>query len=152
MSSHTDLLDSNSFRGGYRVSTQATQPNANGVTYNQNATVSTDGGNVAVELDANGNATLSRFGNVTTIQDGQTLNLGNGESVARNANGSLVVSDQTQQGATIATTLSDNGSGVDVNVQANNVDLGGYMVNRTTTPPVNSQRSTQPTEIGIDAQ
>jgi hypothetical protein len=147
MSSHTDLIDSDSFRGGYRVSTQATQPNANGITYNQNATVSTDGGNVAVELDANGNATLSRFGNITTIQDGQNLNLGNGESVARNNDGSLVISDKNQQGATIATTLRDNGSGVDISVQGNNLNLGGYMVNRAATSLANSQRSTDPAEM-----
>jgi len=129
MNNHGDLLDSNSFRGGYRVSTQETQPSASGVTYNQAATVSMSDGRSRVSLDNNGNATFLRNGNAQTIQDGQSFNLGRGESVTRNNDGTLVVSARNAQGGTIATTLHDNGPGVDINVQANNVDLGGYMVN-----------------------
>ena len=41
MRSHADLLDSNSFAGGYRVATQVSQPNAQGVTMNQSASIAT---------------------------------------------------------------------------------------------------------------
>jgi hypothetical protein len=129
MASHSDLLDSDSFNGGYRVSTQTTAPNANGVTYNQSASVTTRNGETCVSLDNAGNATIDRNGNVTSIADGQRLSLGNGEFVSRANDGSLTVGDGNAQGGSISTTLKENGQGVDVSTQASNVDLGGYLVN-----------------------
>lgn len=128
MNSHADLLDSDSFAGGYRVSTTTTSPNANGITYNGSATVSTNGGNTGVTLDASGNATLVENGRSINIADGRTFNLGNGETVARAQDGSLTITDRNRNGGSITTTLRDNGSGgVDVNASAQNVDLGGYL-------------------------
>jgi hypothetical protein len=128
MTSHADLLDSDSFAGGYRVSTTATAPNANGITYNASATVATNGGNTRVSLDAKGNATLLESGRSVNIADGRTLDLGNGESVARAQDGSLTVTDRNRNGGSITTMLRENGSGgVDVNATAQNVDLGGYL-------------------------
>lgn len=140
MQSHENLLDSDSFNGGFRISTQTTAPAANGVTYNQRATVTTDGGATQVSLDKNGAATLSQFGEQRAIADGQTIDLGNGESVARANDGSLTIVESNAQGGRITTTLRENGHGVDVSAQAQNVDLGGYLVNRTLAPqPVPSQ-------------
>jgi hypothetical protein len=129
MSSETHLLDSNSIPGGYRLSTQTTAPNANGITYNQQATVTTNRGNTSVTLDKNGNATYTQNGTTSTLGNGQTVNLGNGETVSRNSAGSLTIASVSPSGGQITTTMSQNGSGVDVNVTASNVDLGGVLVN-----------------------
>lgn len=130
MTGHSDLLDSASFAGGYRISTSVTQPGANGVTYNQQATVSTGFGSTQVSLDRSGNATIVRNGQTTALANGQSFDLGNGEVVTRNADGSVAIRDDNGLGGTITTTLSENGQGVDVNVQANNVDLGGDLLNQ----------------------
>lgn len=127
MSSHRDLLGSNSFAGGYRVSTSATAPNSSGVTYNQSASVTTNAGADSVSLDNQGNATITGNGQTSSIADGQSFSLGNGETVSRAQNGTLTIDDNNGNGGSIATTLSENGNGVDVNVQASNVDLGGAL-------------------------
>ena len=134
MASHSDLLDSDSFGGGYQISTAVTQPAANGVTYNQQASVSTDFGQTQVTLDNSGNATIAENGMNYSLTDGQSLQLGNGETVSRNGNGSVVIQDTNGSGGSITTTLSENGQGVDVNTQANNVDLGGDLVNQPQPP------------------
>jgi hypothetical protein len=129
MSGHSDLLDSDSFAGGYQISTGVTQPGANGVTYNQQATIATNFGNTQVCLDKNGNATIVQNGQTITLANGQSYDLGNGETVKRNADGSVVVNDSNGMGGNITTTLSVNGQGVNVNTQASNVDLGGDLLN-----------------------
>jgi hypothetical protein len=128
MIGHTDLLDSDSFAGGYTISTSVTKPAGNGVTYNRKATIATNFGATQVSLDRNGNATILQNGQTISLANGQSLSLGNGETVTRNADGSLVVRDDNGMGGTIATTLSENGQGVDVNAQATRVDLGGDLV------------------------
>lgn len=129
MRGHDDLLDSSSFAGGYRISTQVTQPGANGVTYNRAATVSTNFGNTRVSLDKDGNAGITSNGRKISIADGESIDLGNGEAVTRNADGSLLVTDDNGMGGRVTTRLSENGSGVDVNIEAQQVDLGGDIVN-----------------------
>ncbi len=128
MGNQPDLLHSDSFRGGFQVSTDATAPNASGVTYNRSATVTTNLGGTNVTLDNQGNATIAHAGFTYPIAAGQTMALGDGESVSRSANGSLQVTCTNQSGGSITTTLSENGNGVDVSVNANNVDLGGALV------------------------
>ncbi|MFY9780336.1 MAG: hypothetical protein WAJ85_07485 [Candidatus Baltobacteraceae bacterium] len=131
MSSHRDLLDSDSFNGGYRVSTQATQPNSNGVTLNQSATVTTASGNTTVTLDANGQYAVTAYGRNVSLQQGQSADLGGGESVTLNPDNSLTVNDSNGQGGSITTTLAANGSGgVDVKTHASEVELGGYLTGR----------------------
>lgn len=134
MTSHTGLLDSDSFTGGYTISTVATQPNANGITYNQKASITTNFGQTEVTLEKDGDAYLAQNGRRYEIAKGSSVDLGNGESVARNNDGSLVVTDWAGQGGRITTTLSLNGSGVDVNGQANAVDLGGDLVTTVRSP------------------
>jgi len=135
MCAHPDLLDSDSFAGGYRIATQVTQPNAQGVTLNQSATITTDSGNTVVSMNASGQCQISSYGRNVTLAPGQSAQLGRGESVTLNTDGSLTVSDTNAQGGSIVTTLQTNGSGgVDVKTQASNVDLGGYLVTRSDGP------------------
>ncbi|HEY5258367.1 MAG TPA: hypothetical protein VIJ12_08310 [Candidatus Baltobacteraceae bacterium] len=151
MTSHADLLDSSSFAGGFNVSTNVTAPNANGVTYNQSASVTANGERIT--LDANGNATISDNRGSQSIADGQSFSIGNGETVSRANDGSLTIDDSNGRGGSIDTTLSENGRGVDVNVQASNVRVGGDLTGgaaNTTqpgtswTPPTNAHHPWQP--------
>lgn len=129
MTDHSNLLDSNSFQGGYRVSTKVTSPNSNGVTLNQQATITTNFGRIHVSLDGNGNATITQCGQPRTINPGQTLDLGNGQTVSKNSDGSLTVVNLNESGGKIATTLTANASGgVDVSADATGVNLGGDLV------------------------
>jgi len=137
-SDHPDLLDSDSFAGGYQLSTAVTQPNPNGSTYNRCATVSTDGGATQVSLDNDGEAMILQNGQKTSLQDGQTIKLSNGETVMRSTDGSVKIVDQNTQGGKITTTLSNTTEGVSVGVQAANVDLGGDLVNEPAAQPFNA--------------
>jgi hypothetical protein len=134
MIGHSDLLDSDSFTGGYQISTAVTQPDPSGVTYNQQATVSTNFGQTQVTLDNAGDATIVQNGQTTSLADGQTVALGGGAIATRNADGSLLISDNDAAGGTISTTLRDNGQGVDVTTQTSGVDLGGDLLNNQ--PPL----------------
>ncbi len=128
MASQPDLLESNSVPGGFRVSTQVTPPNANGVTWNHSATITLDGGATSVSMNNAGQPSIERFGQPVSIAAGQTLQLGNGATVTSNANGSLTVNVENGTGGSIATTLAAKGHGVDVTANAQNVDLGGALV------------------------
>ena len=129
MVSQPNLLESNSIPGGFRISTQVTQPNAKGVSWNQSATVALNGGATTVSLDSAGQPSIVRNGQPVAIADGQTLQLGNGDSVTCNGNGTLTVNAGSRQGGHITTTLTAKGEGVNVDVNAQNVDLGGSLVN-----------------------
>jgi hypothetical protein len=134
MASQPDLLDSRSFAGGYQISTQASQPNAKGVSWNQSVTVSLNDGATKVTLDHEGQASISSYGQSIAIARGQTLNLGDGESVTYEQNGSLRVNAQNAMGGRISTMLTAKGNGVDVDVTAHDVDLGGALVNGSAQP------------------
>jgi hypothetical protein len=128
MSSQPDLLNSNSFRGGYQISTQVTQPNGRGVTWNHSATISLNDGATKVSLSNDGEATITSYGQSVNVAPGQTANLGDGESVTCNRDGSLSVTAQNGEGGRLTTTLAAKDEGVDVNVTAHDVDLGGALV------------------------
>ena len=125
MTSHPNLLQSNSITGGYRVSTQVGSPNARGVTRNQSAQITLDGGSTTIGLNGDGQASIVRNGENVPISAGQTVNLGNGTTVTCKQNGSLCVDSRNTMGGQISTTLSTKKGGVDVDVNAQNVDLGG---------------------------
>jgi hypothetical protein len=151
MTSQPNLLQSNSFQGGYQISTQVTQPNANGVTHNQCATITMNGGNTTVSLNNQGEPLINEYGQSVPISQGQTVQLGNGQSVTCNQNGSLTVLAQNGQGGQITTTLTQAENGVNVNVNAQNVDLGGSLVNGNNgtqpppyTPPTQPIRTSPP--------
>ncbi|HEY2476009.1 MAG TPA: hypothetical protein VGI19_14560 [Candidatus Cybelea sp.] len=129
MASQPNLLNSDSFAGGYRLSTQVTQPNGRGVTWNQSAAVSLSGGATSVSLNSDGQPTIVRYGQTLSIARGQTLALGDGESASYDRNGSLSVTAENGSGGRITTTLTARGKGVDVDVAAHDVDLGGELVN-----------------------
>jgi len=142
MNAHHDLLSSDSFVGGYRISTTATTPNANGVTYNASATIATDGGATAVTMNANGSYSVTENGQNVALQQGTAVPIDATESVTLNADGSLTVADANATGGSLTTTLKSNGDGgVDVNAHATNVDLGGYLADRSAivTGPVRRQ-------------
>ncbi len=139
MKSHSDLLDSDSFRGGYQVSTTTTTPNSSGVTLNASATVTTHNGNDAVTLNNDGSYSVTENGQNVALTQGQATQIGRNETVTLNADNSLTIVDTNHQGGSLTTTLSKNGNGgVDVNASGSNVDLGGYLVNKTDqqAPPV----------------
>lgn len=129
MASHPDLLNSNSIPGGFQISTQTTPPNGKGVTWNQSATVALNNGATTVSLNNKGQATIDSYGRSISIARGQTVQLGNGESVTCEQNGSLRVCASNDMGGRIDTTLTAEGRGVNVDVTAHNVDLGGALVN-----------------------
>lgn len=130
MTGHANLLSSDSFDGGYRVSTQTTAPNAKGIDYNDCATVTTDGGATAVSMQKDGAYSVTENGRSVSLTQGQSTSLGNGESVTLNSDGSLTVADANGSG-TISTTLKSTGSAVDVTNTAHDVDLGGFLVHKT---------------------
>ena len=129
MGSQPNLLDSNSFPGGFRISTQVTPPSGKGVTWNQSATVSLNDGQTRISMNDNGDAAITNYGQSVSIAPGQTLQLENGESVTYEENGSLRVTAQNGFGGRIESTLTPRGKGVDVDVTAHDVDLGGALVN-----------------------
>ncbi len=131
MTSHRNLLSSDSFEGGYRVSTSVTQPGANGVTQNARAEVATDAGRTVVAMNAAGAYDVTSFGRHVDLVEGRAVRLDANESVTLNADRSLTIDERNANGASVATTLrSNSGGGVDVNATARNVDLGGYLVTK----------------------
>ena len=135
MTSHADLLDSDSFAGTYRESTVATAPNARGVAYNASATVALGDGTTSVTLDGDGTYRVASNGGSLDLQTGRAVALGNGATVEKNADGSLTIADAGTGGASIVTTLAKNGDGgVDVTNVGHDVDLGGYLVTHEDAP------------------
>jgi len=131
MNDQPDLLDSGSFNGGFQIGTSVTPAGANGVTWNRQASVTTNYGRTQVSLDNQGNALVLRNGKSLNLAAGQSMQLGRGETVARNTDGSLVISDDNGSGGSVTTTLRGNGPGVDVSVAAQAVTLGGDLVRHT---------------------
>ncbi|MBV8149627.1 MAG: hypothetical protein JO092_11080, partial [Candidatus Eremiobacteraeota bacterium] len=114
MVSQPDLLNSDSISGGFQISTQVTPPNAQGVTYNQNASIALDNGQTTISMNNVGQAAIDCFGQPISLAAGQSAQLGNGASVTCNQNGSLTVVAQNGYGGEITTTLTPKGPGVNV--------------------------------------
>ena len=131
MTSHDNLLGSNSFDGGYRIANTVTQPGSNGVTTNDRVTVSTSGGNTNVAMNKDGSYDVSAFGQHIDLEVGKGTHINDGEIVTKNVDGSLTIDDTNGRGGKIETTLRSTGGGVDVNSTADNVNLGGYLVDKT---------------------
>lgn len=132
MTEHANLLSSDSFDGGYRISNTVTQPSANGVTMNKRVDVATDGGQTDVGMNADGTTEVTSFGRKIDLHEGRAVRLNENESVTLNADTSVTIEEKNANGGSIATTLRSNGGGgVDVSNEAHRVDLGGYLVTKT---------------------
>ena len=129
MTPHDDLVHSTDVAGGYRVSTTVTQPGANGVTANQSATVHANYGWDQVTMNRDGSFAIVDDGEPVQLAAGSSRQLSGGEMVTRNQDGSLTVSAANDRGGTIATTLRATGGGVDVTTHAQNLAVGGDVVN-----------------------
>lgn len=129
MSAEPNLLNSNSFAGGFRIATQVTPPNGKGVTWNQSASVSLNGGATTIGMNNDGEPSIASFGEPISIARGQTLQLGDGESVSCLQDGSLRICAENGMGGRVETMLTAQGKGVNVDVTAHDVDLGGALVN-----------------------
>ena len=125
MSSQNDLVHSTQIDGGYRVSTAVTQPGANGVTWNQSATVHANFDQDAVTMNRDGSFGIFDNGSEVRLGKGESAVLSGGETVSENQDGSLLVSARSATGGTIATTLRSNGQGVDVTTHAHEIAVGG---------------------------
>ena len=133
MSSHDDLLSSQDFNGGYRLSTAVTAPNANGITLNQSATVHANNNLDNITLRNDGSFSITSDGNNVSLATGQSATLEGGETVTSNADGSLTVLDQNLYGGSIATTMSAKGGGVDVSAAVHHATVGGDIASGTVT-------------------
>ncbi|MBV9102496.1 MAG: hypothetical protein JO060_02840 [Candidatus Eremiobacteraeota bacterium] len=128
MLNHPDLLHSNSFAGGFRISTDVGQPNEHGVTRNNTATIETNYGRTSVTMTAGGQFSVTENGKSIELEPGKAQDLGNGESVTLNNDGSLTVLDRNAWGGQVTATLTAKNGGVNVQANAQNIDLGGYLV------------------------
>jgi hypothetical protein len=125
MTSENDLVHSTQIDGGYRVSTTVTQPGANGVTWNQSATVHANFDQDAVTMNRDGSFEIFDNGQEVRLGKGESATLSGGETVSENQDGSLLVSARSATGGTISTTLRANGQGVDVTTHAHEIAMGG---------------------------
>ncbi|MDP9107136.1 MAG: hypothetical protein M3N49_14545 [Candidatus Eremiobacteraeota bacterium] len=125
MTSQNDLVHSTQIDGGYRVSTAVTQPGANGVTWNQSATVHANFDQDAVMMNRDGSFAIFDNGSEVRLGKGESATLSGGETVSENQDGSLLVSARSATGGTIATTLRSTGQGVDVTTHAHELAVGG---------------------------
>jgi hypothetical protein len=134
MSAQRDLLSTGDFGDGFRVSTTASTPNGNGVTYNATATATMDRGRDAVTMGPGGAVSVTSDGSAVSLAAGQSITLGGGEVVSENANGAVSIAERNARGETLTTTFAYNGSGVDVTADAaGNVTLGGSLVRHAVT-------------------
>jgi hypothetical protein len=142
MTGHDNLISSQDFNGGYRVSTAVTQPNANGITLNASATVHTNNNQNNITMNNDGSVAITNNGQPVNLAPGQSTTLSAGEQVTRNTNGSLTVSEQNANGGSISTTMQTNGSGgVDVTTNVQNASVGGDIANQSA-PAASSQQRT----------
>ena len=128
MTSHDDLVSSRAIAGGYQVSTAVTQAGANGVTWNESATVRTNFDQDSVTMRRDGSFSIIDGDQFVDLNKGESATLSGGETVTENADGSLVVAAAGQHGGTMTTTLRATGNGVDVTTHAHELAVGGDVV------------------------
>lgn len=127
MSSHADLFSTPSF-GGFTVATAASAPSASGVTTNASATAVLDHGADAITMNADGSLAVTSGGRAIDVADGTSVTLDGGATLSRASSGALTIADTTPSGRSLSTTFAANGSGVDVTATAQNVALGGDLI------------------------
>lgn len=134
MTGHDNLLSSQDFNGGYRLSTTVTAPNDSGVTMNAAATIHMNDGSDTIALRGDGSFTIAAAGQDVTLAGGQSVILGAGERVTNNGDGSLTVVATNAYGGAITTTLAAKGGGVDVNATVHDVNVGGDIASAVASP------------------
>jgi hypothetical protein len=144
MAAHADLFSTRDFGDGFTVSTNVTQPAANGVTQNASATATMDGGLDNVTMTAAGAVSVTSGGMAIALAPNQSVQLANGATVSEAANGAVNISE-TAFGATLSTTFAQNGTGgVDVTATGSNVTLAGDLLTGGAAPaaqtPANVRR------------
>lgn len=133
MAGHTDLLHTNDFGDRFRVRTDVTAPDANGVTFNQKASATMNGGRDSVSLASDGTVSMTSGGQTVELAAGASLVLANGATVSRGSDGSVSIAENAPNGESLTTTFSLNGNGVDVRAHAaGGVSLGGDIVSHVT--------------------
>ncbi len=80
-------------------------------------------------MNRDGSFAITDDGEPVQLAAGSSRQLSGGETVTRNQDGSLSVSAANANGGTIATTLRATGGGVDVSTHAQNLAVGGDVVN-----------------------
>ncbi|GAC1591663.1 MAG: hypothetical protein NVS3B28_19690 [Candidatus Velthaea sp.] len=125
MSAHDNLVSSQDFDGGYRVSTTVTRPDQSGVTMNQSATVHANAGCDTVTMNNDGTIVVANGGGNVELQSGQSITLAGGEFVTRDTDGSLTVAEANASGGSISTTMRASGGGVDVRTSVRSASVGG---------------------------
>lgn len=131
MASHADLFSTNAF-GGYLVSTTASAPNAAGVTTNASARATLDHGADQITMNGDGSLSVVSAGSVVDLADGNSATLAGGATISRDADGAVTIADTNPWGRSLSTTFTPTGGRVDVTAQAQNVTLGGDLVNEAT--------------------
>ena len=131
VASQPDLLSARTrFPAAFTSRRKRRRPNGKGVTWNRSATVALDGGATTITLNANGEPAITSNGQTLSIAPGETLQLGNGEtSVGEFKRFVMHRRRRTAKADRLQTTLTARGNGVDVDVTAHDVDLGGALVN-----------------------
>jgi len=138
MTSHADLFSTRDFGDGFTVSTNVTQPAANGVTQNASATASMNGGLDTVTMNAAGTASVTSNGTAIALAPNQSLRLASGATVSESANGSVSISE-VAFGANLTTTFTANGGGgVDVTATGSNVTVAGDLLTGGSAPVAQS--------------
>lgn len=143
MTGHDNLLSSQEVDGGYRLSTTVTSPGSNGATMNAAASVHVNGDRDTITMRNDGSYSLTSDGNDVSVAVGQNVTLGGGEQVARNADGSLTVTDRTASGGSITTTLAAKAGGVDVTAAVHHLTVSGDIVDGA----ANANRSDPPNTL-----
>ena len=144
MTPHADLFSTGDFGDGLTVSTNVTQPAANGITQNASATATMNGGSDSVTMTAAGAVSVTSGGMAIALAPGQSLQLASGATVSEAAGGAVSIGEAAF-GATLTTTFAQNGTGgVDVNATGSNVTLAGDLLTGGTAPaaqtPANVRR------------
>lgn len=125
MVDHANLVSSQDFDGGFRLSTAVTTPNEKGVTLNASATVHLNNDNDNVTLRNDGTYAIATDGKAVSLEPGQRATLDGGAVVSRNGNGSLTVTERNAYGGSVTTTLEAKSGGVDATAEIVNASAGG---------------------------
>ena len=149
MSGHADLFSTRDFGDGFHVSTSVTQPSANGVTQNANATATMDGGRENVSMSNTGAVSVTDHGQAVALSAGQSIRLSGGQQVSEAANGSVSITESSLNENLTTTFANNGGGGVDVTAQGQNVTLSGALITGGSSPVAQAPSNVRPPNVTI---